>query len=55
MSDSSKIELYNKDRDLVLGSFFKSYDHFKDKLYKGLEFRKKTEIKEYEMGEKGIA
>ena len=45
----------NDNKELVLGNFFKSYDHFKDKIFKGLEFKKKKEVKKYELGEKGIA
>ena len=39
----------------MLGNFFKSYDHFKNKLFKGLEFKKKKDVSKYELGEKGIA
>jgi len=45
----------NKDRELVLKSFFKSYDHYKGKLYHGLEYRKKNEVKKYEIGDIGFA
>lgn len=40
---------------MVLRSFFKSYDHFKNKLYHGLEYRKKEDVKEYEIGDIGFA
>jgi len=35
--------------------FFKNNEHFSQKLFKGLEFKKKEEVKKFEMGDKGIA
>ncbi len=55
LSDEKKLEIYQKDQEIVLESFFKNYDFFSNKIFKGVVFQKKTEIKKYELGEKGIA
>lgn len=35
--------------------FFKNNEFYTNKLYKGLEFNKKQEVKKFELGDKGIA
>ncbi len=40
---------------MVLKSFYKNYDFFSNKLFKGLEFKKGADIKKFELGKKGIA
>lgn len=42
-------------RQLVLRSFYKNYEHFDNKLYKGLEFKTGAEVKAFEIGKVGIA
>jgi hypothetical protein len=44
-----------EDKSLVLKSFYKNYDFFSNKLFKGLEFKKGADIKKFELGKKGIA
>ena len=55
LSDDNTLEIYNKDKEIVLNSFFKNYEFFKNKIFKGVVFKKKSEIKKYELGEIGIA
>jgi len=38
-----------------LKKVFASFEHFRNKLFKGLEFKKKSEVKKYELGDFGIA
>ena len=35
--------------------FFKNNEHYSQKLFKGLEFNKKQEVKKFELGDRGVA
>lgn len=38
-----------------MAKFFKNNEHYSQKLFKGLDFNKKDEVKKFELGDRGVA
>lgn len=54
LSQEQKMQLYKQDSELVLGSFYKHYEYFRDKDWKGLDTQIEVPVQKAKPGESGI-
>ena len=54
LSQEQKMQLYNQDSELVLTSFYKHYEYFRDKNWKGLDTKIEVPVQKAKLGEVGI-
>lgn len=54
LTHNQKLQLYNKEPHLVLNSFYKHYEYFENKNWKGLDKKIEIPIQKAKMGEDGI-
>ena len=54
LTQEQKMQLYRQDSELVLGSFYKHYEYFRDKDWKGLDTQIEVPVQKAKPGESGI-